>query len=116
VSSRSYRIASRLEKLVALYPPDTGIGVPLLGIDLFLKRFKIINRGDSEDTDREILKAYGEIVQMNNLGVKQYIIMDSATMNVVMENMEDRSEERSVSVYLYEGTIPFASDVLFFRQ
>jgi hypothetical protein len=37
-------------------------------------------------------------------------------MNVVMENMEDRSEERSVSVYLYEGTIPFASDVLFFRQ
>jgi hypothetical protein len=81
VSSRSYRIASRLEKLITLYPPDTGIGVPLLGIDLFLKRFKIINRGDSEDTDREILKAYGEIVRTNNLGVNQYIITDSANMN-----------------------------------
>jgi hypothetical protein len=33
-----------------------------------------------------------------------------------MENMEDRSEERSVSAYLYEGTIPFTSDVLFFQQ
>jgi len=37
-------------------------------------------------------------------------------MNVVMENMEGRSEERSVSVYLYEATIPFTSDVLFFKQ
>jgi hypothetical protein len=50
------------------------------------------------------------------LGVKQYIITDSANMNVVMENMEGRSEERSVSVYLYEGTIPFTSNILFFKQ
>jgi hypothetical protein len=63
-----------------------------------------------------ILKTYGEIVQTNNLGVKQYVITDSANMIVVMENMEDRSEERSVSIYLYEGTIPFTSDVLFFKQ
>jgi hypothetical protein len=63
-----------------------------------------------------ILKTYGEIVQTNNLGVKQYVITDSANMIVVMENMEDRSEERSASIYLYEGTIPFTSDVLFFKQ
>jgi hypothetical protein len=35
---------------------------PFFGFDLFVKRFKVINRGDPEESDGAIVKAYGKTV------------------------------------------------------
>jgi len=63
----SYRLASR--KAGCSSPIRYWHWDPILGFDLLLRKIKDMNKGDSEATDREILKAYGKTVQTNNLGM-----------------------------------------------
>ncbi|PMD38396.1 cytochrome P450 alkane hydroxylase-like protein [Hyaloscypha variabilis F] len=54
----SYRLASR--KAGCSSPIRYWHWDPILGFDLLLRKIKDMNKGDSEATDREILKAYGK--------------------------------------------------------
>lgn len=54
------------------------------------ERFQDMKKGDSEATDRVILKAYGKTVQTNNLGVNQYIIADTQNIQTILATQVDK--------------------------
>jgi hypothetical protein len=69
-----------------------------------------MNKGDSEATDREILKAYGKTVQTNNLGMTQYITADSANIQTILATQVDRAgnepmNHKPCQLFLGDGII-----------
>ena len=84
----SYRLTAR--KAGCSIPVRYWHWDPILGFDLLLRRIKDMNKGDSEATDREIVKAYGKTVQTNNLSIKQYITADSANIQTILATQVDK--------------------------
>ncbi|KAF7904511.1 hypothetical protein EAF00_001845 [Botryotinia globosa] len=77
-----YRLATR--KAGCAMPVKYWHKDPFLGLDLFFRRLKNMNSGDSLATDRLILGKYGKTVLTNNWGTKQYVTMDPIVIQTVL--------------------------------
>ena len=83
-----YRSAAR--KAGCTIPVRYNHWDPFLGLDLFWKRLKDMNAGDSIATDRILVKKYGKTVQTNAWGVKQYVISDPLNIQTILASQVDK--------------------------